>query len=96
MQLLVRSEAAADIEEAYQWYGRQRAGLGEEFLAAVDAKLQDITAHPAAYQIVHRDARRALLGRFPYAIYYRIYEEMIVVVACMHGRRDPTRWKARV
>jgi hypothetical protein len=39
MQLLVRAAAAADVGEAYSWYQRQRAGLGDEFLAAVDAAL---------------------------------------------------------
>ena len=96
MQLLLRPEAASDIEEACQWYERQRAGLGGEFLSAVDAKMRDVAAHPTAYQVIYRDARRALLGRFPYAIFYRIYQETIVVVACMHGRRDPGRWKTRV
>ena len=46
MQLLVRAAAAADVEEAYLWYQRQRAGLGEEFLAAVDAVVCDIVTHP--------------------------------------------------
>ena len=95
MQLLVRTAAAADIEDAYQWYERQRIGLGEEFLAAVDDKLQEIVAHPTAYPVIHRDLRRALLHRFPYAIFYRPYGESVVVIACMHGRRDPARWKGR-
>lgn len=94
-QLLVRPAAAADIEEAYLWYEKQRAGLGEEFLAAVDSLLGEIVAHPTAHPVVHREARRALLRRFPYAIFFRVYGETVVVFACMHGRRDPTRWKAR-
>ncbi len=95
MQILVRSAAAADIDEAFEWYERQRTGLGEEFLDAVSARMNDIVTHPTAYQVVHRDARRALLHRFPYAIFYRVSGETIIVVACMHGRRNPTRWKSR-
>ena len=95
MQLLVRAAAAADVEEAYWWYQRQRAGLGEEFLEAVDAILRDIATHPKAYPVIHRETRRALLRRFPYAIFFRVYGETIIVVACMHGRRDPIRWKSR-
>jgi plasmid stabilization system protein ParE len=95
MKVLVRTAAAADIEEAYLWYQRQRAGLGEEFLAAVDAILRDIATHPKAHPVIHRETRRALLRRFPYAIFYRLYGETIIVIACMHGRRDPIRWKSR-
>ena len=58
-QLLVRPAAAADIEEAYLWYEKQRTGLGEEFLDAVDSLLNNIVAHPTAYPIIHREARRA-------------------------------------
>ena len=94
-QLLVRPAAAADIEEAYLWYEKQRTGLGEEFLDAVDSLLNKIVAHPTAYPIIHREARRALLHRFPYAVFFRDYGEVVVVLACMHGRRDPIRWKAR-
>ena len=94
-KLLVRPAAAADIEEAHRWYERQRVGLGEEFLTAVDATLQDLAAHPAAYAVIHRETRRALLHRFPYGIFYRLYDENVIVIACMHGRRDPERWTGR-
>jgi len=95
-QLLVRPAAAADIEEAHLWYEKQRAGLGEEFLDAVDSLLKKIVAHPTAYPLIHREARRALLHRFPYAVFFRVYGETVVVLGCMHGRRNPGRWKARV
>lgn len=95
MRLLVRPAAAADIDEAFLWYERQRAGLGSEFLAAVQSALDDVVAHPAKYPVIHRDTKRALLRRFPYAILYRVYGEVVVVVACMHGRRDPRRWASR-
>ena len=94
-KLLIRPAAAADIEEAYRWYERQRVALGEEFLTAVDATLRDLAAYPLAYAVIHRETRRALLHRFPYAIFYRLYGETIIVLACMHGRRAPKRWKGR-
>lgn len=40
MSLLFRPAAAADLDEAFLWYERQRPGLGQEFLAAVDLMLQ--------------------------------------------------------
>jgi hypothetical protein len=65
MQLLVRAAAAADVEEAYLWYQRQRAGLGEEFLAAVDAVLCDIVTHPTTYPVIHREAIERFSAGFP-------------------------------
>ena len=95
MPIVVRPAAAADIDEAFLWYERQRPGLGDEFLAAVQSTRDGIAAHPAMYPVLHRNTRRALVRRFPYGIFYRVYADVIVVVACMHARRDPTRWKSR-
>lgn len=95
MQLIVRPAAAADIDEAFLWYEHQRVGLGEEFLAAAQAVIDAIAQQPLRYAVVRRDTRRALLRRFPYAIYFRVYGDLAVVVACMHGRRSPRRWQSR-
>jgi len=95
MQIVVRPAAAADIDEAFLWYEGQRLGLGHEFLAAAQTLVDAIAQHPLRYPIARRNTRRALLRRFPYAIYFRIYDEAIVVVACMHGRRNPRRWQVR-
>jgi toxin ParE1/3/4 len=95
MQIVIRPAAAADIEDAFVWYEQQRLGLGSEFLKIVDGALMAIQRAPQLCPVIHRNTRRALLRRFPYGIYYRIYPELIVVVACMHGRRDPRRWQAR-
>ena len=95
MRIVVRPAAAADIDEAFLWYEGQRPDLGHEFLAAAQTLIDAVAQYPLRYPVVRRNTRRALLRRFPYAIYFRIYDEAIVVVACMHGRRNPRRWQAR-
>jgi plasmid stabilization system protein ParE len=95
MAILVRPAAAADMDDAFVWYEGRRAGLGVEFLDAVDRALEAISAQPARNPVIYRNTRRILLRRFPYAIYYRILNGDVVVVACMHGRRSPRRWRGR-
>jgi len=95
MQVVIRPAAAADIEDAFVWYQEQRAGLGSDFLRTVDDALTAIQRAPYLHPVIHRDTRRALLRRFPYGIYYRVYPDLIVLVACMHGRRNPKRWQSR-
>ncbi|MBI3895471.1 MAG: hypothetical protein HY313_06025 [Acidobacteria bacterium] len=51
--------AAADIEEAFLWYERQRTGLGDDFFAAVQSALDNIVTHPTRYPVIHRNTRRA-------------------------------------
>jgi len=92
---IFRPAAAADVEEAYRWYEDQRAGLGEEFLAAVSTGVEFLARYPEGFPVVYRQTRRANLHRFPYSLFYRIVDDQIIVVACMHGRRHPRRWQSR-
>jgi plasmid stabilization system protein ParE len=41
------------------------------------------------------DIRRVQLLRFPYAVYYFLDEDRVVVIACAHGRQHPRRWSSR-
>jgi plasmid stabilization system protein ParE len=94
--VVVRPAAAADIDDAYRWYESQRPGLGEEFLAALRSTRDRLLEHPESYPVLHRNTRRALIPeRFPYGLFSRIYGDTIVVVACMHAKRDPRRWQRR-
>lgn len=90
-----RPAAAADLEEASDWYEAKKLGLGIEFLESVRAALDAIVKNPNQYPVLYRNTRRALVKRFPYGIFYRIIKDRILVIACMHGRRRPARWKSR-
>jgi hypothetical protein len=68
-ELIIAIEAHGDLEEAYAWYERQRVGLGEDFLQRVDACLEAIRRQPEMHAKVYQDYRRALVRRFPYAVF---------------------------
>lgn len=95
MKLVFRLAAAADIEETYRWYEKRRASLDQEYLESVQGILNSVLDDPKAYPVVHRDTRRALLRRFPYGLFYRLFEGQSVVVACLHAKRDPRQWRTR-
>ena len=40
--------------------------------------------------------RKALLRRFPYAVFFEVEELRITVVAVYHGRRKPHGWSDRI
>ena len=95
MKLLIRPAAAADVEDGYRWYRNKRRELGLEYVAAVRAGIGRILENPEGYPILYRNTRRIRLRRFPYGLYYRVYSDRIILVACMHGKREPRRWKSR-
>lgn len=89
--LTVLPEAEQDISEAYRWYEERSPGLGSEFLRAMDGCLASIERNPILHQAIDGQMRRALVRRFPYAIYYFTEGNGIAVLACFHVRRDPKR-----
>jgi plasmid stabilization system protein ParE len=96
VNVIVDPEAAADVAAASDWCEAQRPGLGDAFEAAFFEALDAVLRAPEAYRVVHRDVRRVLLRRFPYELYYRVFGEDLVVIACLHGRRHPARWLRRL
>jgi hypothetical protein len=67
----------------------QRPGLGDEFLVALRAAYDRFVAGPVKYQVQRATIRRALLRRFPYAVYFAVESDLIIVVAVQHAGRDP-------
>jgi len=82
-----------DVEEesigGYAWYEDKSLGLGEEFLRVFYACASEIPRNPLLYPKVYSEFRRRLLRRFPYAIYFTIKEDRVVVIGLFHCARDP-------
>jgi len=95
-ELIVAQEAEQDITEAYGWYESQRVGLGEEFQSCVDACIQRILRNPEMHRVVFENYRRALVRRFPYAVFYEFAYGVVVVYCIFHTSRDPEKWRQRL
>jgi len=95
-ELIVTPTSEEDILAAALWYEGRSAGLGLGFIHATDEALASAVRSPLRYPAVHKGVRRALMRRFPYAVYFVVDDATVIVIACMHVRRDPRRWKARL
>ena len=91
--LIIRSYAEQEISDITSWYEERLTGLGKRFLKNLDSTLKSILENPLVYQKVYKNYRRALLGKFPYGVYYFIEENNIFVFAVYHEKRDPDFWK---
>jgi len=94
--LILSAEARADVNEAADWYGERSPELGDRFIDAVRDMLKHIHRAPRLYGVVWKDVRCARVRRFPYAIYYQVRPEGVVVFAIVHTKRDPGVWQSRV
>jgi plasmid stabilization system protein ParE len=90
-RVVVRPQVEDDIAEAADWYETQSSGLGWEFVRLVREAIAVLSARPLQFRRIHHEVRRAPVRRFPYGVLYRVRDQEIVVVACMHARRDSKR-----
>ena len=88
-------EADAELTEARQWYSHQRQDLDLEFMQCIEDALSMILSNPHLFPLVYRNLRRAVVRRFPFAIFYEVTVEEIQIIAVFHSRRNPEVWKSR-
>jgi len=74
---------------------RRNHGLGLNLLQNFARLYERIVDHPFGYQDIRSGIRRALTRRFPYAVYFSVEGETIVIVAVLSTARDPAAWQRR-
>ena len=92
LPVVYRRKVGRDLAGGYVWYNGQRDGLGEEFLAAVNTAFDTVARFPDIFARVHGEVRRAVVSRFPFAVFYRIEAKRVVVLTVLHTARDPKVW----
>jgi toxin ParE1/3/4 len=89
LPVIVRPEAKGDIREARAWYHEISPEFANAFMGRLDQAIALAQEHPLAFPALHRKFRRVLLRRFPYAVFYQVGDQRIVIVAVLHQARGP-------
>ncbi len=95
MILKYHPEASSELDEAFEWYENEQAGLGDKFIAEVETAILRIQHFPQVNPIILKNIRRALLPGFPYGVIYSIKDGIIEIYAISHLHRRPFYWKKR-
>jgi plasmid stabilization system protein ParE len=94
-RFIVRPLAEADIDSAALGYESERPGLAARFLADLDRTFTRLGERPLQFPAIADGVRRALLHTFPYAVYFRASDDVLIVLAVLHLRRSPKMWRQR-
>lgn len=89
-------EASLDLVESLQYYEACEQGLGERFMAHVDAAVARVAAGPQLCRRFEREFRRARIEVFPFSVIFRERPGTIQILALAHSSRDPGYWQHRV
>lgn len=79
MRIKVLSSAIDDLDAGRQFYDRQGEGLGAYFLDSLFSDIDSLILYGGIHAKVF-GYHRLLSRRFPYAVYYLIEDEDLVVV----------------
>ena len=89
MRVEITDFAEKDLEEGYLFYEQQRFGLGTYFLDALYSDIDSLCfyggIHPKLWGYY-----RLLSKKFPFAVYYSVAEDTLLVGAVLDCRRNPS------
>lgn len=88
MKLKILSSAVDDLYEGYHFYERQRTGLGDYFFDSLFSDIDSLLIYAGVHPLC-LGHYRLLSRRFPYAIYYKLDADLVVVRRVLDVRRDP-------
>ncbi|MEN9359463.1 MAG: hypothetical protein RL095_998 [Verrucomicrobiota bacterium] len=95
MQILILTAAESELEDAAAYYEREKPGLSQSFLNDFERAVSRLRQYPLAWPQYVGTARRILFDRFPYGILYEIRDDMILIGAVMHLKRDAKAFEQR-
>ena len=77
-------------------YAAARLGLGAEFTREVESVIERICDAPERWKLFEQDVRRCLTRRFPFAVLFIVEADYVLIIAVMHGSREPGYWRHRI
>jgi len=95
VKIRILSPAERDLEEGYHFYESQSPGLGSYFLDSLYSDIDSLAYFGGIHQLVF-GYHRQLSKRFPFAIYYRIIDDLVLVFAVLDCRRNPSWIRGRL
>ncbi len=91
MKLRYTNRAKNDLVSAFEWYEKQRRGLGFEFLDCIEIALKEISNFPEMYQLCYSNFRRNVIRRFPFSVFYTIEDKEIIIHSVFDNRQNPEK-----
>lgn len=88
MKVRILRPAVEDIAAGRQFYDARAPGVGDYFFDSIFAEIDSLVLYAGIHHR-HFGFHRLLARRFPFAIYYRVISDEVVVFRVLDCRRDP-------
>ena len=84
--------AVRDMRSAREWYDRTDTDRGDEFVDDVLTAIRVARERPNSFPSFRRDVRTVRCKVFPYRVYFRVFNNRVVIAAVYHTARNPKLW----
>lgn len=88
MTVQILPEAEQDLMDGFSFYEMQKSGLGRYFIDSLFSDIDSLEYFGGIHTRID-GYHRLLSKRFPFAVYYRVQNEMVQVYAILDCRRNP-------
>ena len=85
-------EASYEFRESVEWYESKAQGLGLKFTDEIDSTIERIKLNPDLYQSITENIRKIQVNKFPYSVFYKIEDDILVILRIFHSKRKPMKW----
>lgn len=96
LALRLHPEADAEGIDAAEWIKADDPRQGSLFVEALEDALTEARTRPEIYRTFDGEFRKVRMGKFRYAVVFRVKNDEAQVLAVMHLHRRPGYWKDRV
>ncbi len=96
MNIRILDAASQDLIDGYRFYEKQESGLGDYFLDSLFSDIDSLIVYAGIHPVYFGHYHRMLSKRFPFAIYYKIADDNILIYSVFDCRRDPIGVRKRL
>ena len=89
MKVRILGSASRDLIDGYRFYEMQAEGVGAYFLDSLYSDIDSLIISAGMHSVHFGKYYRLLSKRFPFAIYYRVEDQTVLVYAVLDCRRHP-------
>ena len=89
MTLRLHPQAEEDLAKALKYYFEINEALEINFLKYLESTFDKILRFSQMYPFENNFVQKVVLEKFPYIVLYERYEDIIMILAIFHTKRDP-------
>ncbi len=90
MRLQILDLAKDDLIDGFHFYEESEQGLGAYFLSCLFSDIESLQTSAGNHRKAYRNLHRSLSERFPFAIFYTVEKETVLIRAIVDCRKNPS------